>query len=80
MLSHFRLGHPSFPYLEHLFPSLFMNNDMFQCEICQLAKHQRSVFKSKTYKATKPFAIVHSDISGHSHSQKLKSLVYFLYL
>ena len=34
MLWHFRLGHPSFTYLKHLFPSLFRNNDNFQCEIC----------------------------------------------
>ena len=62
ILWHYRLGHPSFAYLKHLFPSLFKNNDIFHCEICQFAKHQRSVFKPKPYKATKPFAMIHSDI------------------
>ncbi|CAN1177471.1 Golgin candidate 1, partial [Linum perenne] len=36
MLWHFRFGHPSFRYLEHLFPSLFINkkSDSFNCEVC----------------------------------------------
>ncbi|GAV71580.1 bZIP_1 domain-containing protein/gag_pre-integrs domain-containing protein [Cephalotus follicularis] len=43
MLWHFRLGHPSFSYLEKMFPSLFINKcfKSFQCETCQLAKHTR---------------------------------------
>ena len=34
MLRHHRLGHPSFSYIRILFPSLFHNGDLFQCEIC----------------------------------------------
>ena len=78
MLWHFRLGHPSFAYLKHLFPSLFKNNDIFQCEICQLAKHQRSVFKTKPYKSTRPFVMIHSDIWGPSRSHNLYSKRWFI--
>ena len=38
LLLHYKLGHMSFVYLRHLFPSLFKKNDFFQCEI---AKHKR---------------------------------------
>ena len=46
MLWHFRLGYPNFHYLRYLLPNLFNNKDpsLFQCEICQLAKHCRSIF------------------------------------
>ena len=45
-LWHWRLGHPNYPYLKRLFPSLFKNINLsqFNCEVCELAKHQRSVF------------------------------------
>ena len=41
MLWHYRLGHPSFHYLRHLFPNLFINKtpSFFQCEFCILAKY-----------------------------------------
>ena len=45
MLLHRKLGHPSFWYLKHLFPSLFPNNDSFCCEVCQLAKHKGITFQ-----------------------------------
>lgn len=40
MLWHRRLGHPSFPYLNHLFPSLFKNLDYnsFDCDVFHLSK------------------------------------------
>ncbi|MCR2848073.1 GAG-pre-integrase domain-containing protein, partial [Heyndrickxia coagulans] len=39
MLSHFRLGHPNFAYLQKLFPLLFIHKkpSLFQCEVCQLS-------------------------------------------
>ena len=41
---HRRLGHPSFSYLKHLFPSLFsqVNERVFECEICIQAKSHRA--------------------------------------
>ena len=71
MLWHFRLGHPHFQCLKHLFPSLFNNKDVFQCDICQFAKHQCPNYPSQPYKAYKPFAMIHSDIWDPSHLQSL---------
>ena len=46
LLWHKRMGHPSFQYLQHLFPSLCSNKASwdFQCEVCELAKHHRAFF------------------------------------
>ena len=43
---HWRLGHPKFPYLKRLFLLLFKNINMsqFNFGVCELAKHQCSVF------------------------------------
>ena len=66
MLWHNRLGHPSFPYLKRLFPSLFRNKnvDVFHCEICQIAKQTRVPYPIQPYKISQPFSLVHSDIGG----------------
>ena len=68
MLWHLRLGHPNFPYLNHVFPFLFCNKKLahFQCEVSQLAKHHYTSYPSHTYKTSKPFAMTHSDIWGSS--------------
>lgn len=44
-----KLGHPSFPYLKHLFPKLFRGIDcsMFQCERCHLSNDHCVAFVSK---------------------------------
>lgn len=64
MLWHCRLGLHSFPYLRKFFPELFHNKDsvMFHCEVCQLAKHQHSYFPFQSYKASRPFIMIHSNI------------------
>lgn len=67
-LWHRRLGHPSFPLLEKMFPSLFTNNKVgkFHCEICELAKHHRVSFPLKTPQMLSPFSLMHSDVWGPS--------------
>ena len=78
MLLHYRLGHPNFPYMKFLFPSLFKNNDKFQCEICQLAKHTRVFFPPLPYRASKPFVLIHSDIWGPSRISSTTNKNWFI--
>ncbi|CAN1791793.1 Retrovirus-related Pol polyprotein from transposon TNT 1-94, partial [Linum perenne] len=80
MLWHFRLGHPSFKYLERLYPHLFANKkpSSYQCEICQLAKHTRSIYAGVQYKPTKPFSIIHSDIWGPNRVSTLNGHRWFI--
>ena len=62
------MGHPSFQYLQHLFPSLCSNKASwdFQCEVCELAKHHRAFFPKSKYKPSIPFTLIHSDLWGPS--------------
>lgn len=80
MLWHRRLGHPSFSYLQKLFPGLFKNKKpvQFQCEVYELAKHQRSVFHSRPYKKSRPFSLIQSDIWGPSCVQNLSNTRWFI--
>ena len=78
ILLHNRLGHPSFSYMKFLFPSLFKNDDSFQCEICQLAKHTRVPFPPQPYHASTPFALIHSDIWGPSRIVTLTRKKWFV--
>jgi transposase InsO family protein len=68
MVWHCRLGHPSFSYLKHLFPSLFknINSASFQCESCLLSKSHRATYFPKPYRASKPLYLFHSDVWGPS--------------
>ena len=68
MLWHYRLSHPNFMYLEKLFIYLFINKNSksFSCEICQFSKHTRSSYPSISYKPSRPFAMIHSDVWGPS--------------
>jgi len=49
---HQRLGHPSFLILQHMFPTLFLHNNVskFQCETCELSKHHRASFSPSIIK------------------------------
>ncbi|CAN1814477.1 Retrovirus-related Pol polyprotein from transposon TNT 1-94, partial [Linum perenne] len=80
MLWHFRLGHPSFGYLEKLYPHLFANKSskFYKCEICQYAKHTRSVYSGTHYKPSHPFAIIHSDIWGPNRVKSLNGARWFV--
>ena len=80
MLWHLRLGHPSFPYLKHLFPELFKGMDCssFHCESCILAKNHRSTYLPKPYQASKPFYLIHSDVWGASKITTLSGKRWFV--
>ncbi|XP_070679503.1 uncharacterized protein [Malus domestica] len=69
-LWHRRLGHPSFSYMKHLFPSLFRtcSDSKFQCETCVMAKSHRHSFPISDSKATLPFDLIHSDVWGYYSS------------
>ena len=71
MLWHYRLGHPSFQYLKHLFLNLFCNKSpsSFKCEIRVLTKQLRVSTKQlrvsylpRPYKPTKPCSLILSDV------------------
>jgi len=65
-LWHYRLGHLNFVSLKKLFLDLFINKNPrdFQCEICHLSKQPKQNFQSQTYKMSKPFSMIHSDVWG----------------
>ena len=80
MLWHYHLGHPNFLYLSKMFPSLFSNKNpnSFCCEICQFAKHTRNSYSRLTYKPSKPFSLIHSDVWGPSHFNTLTEKRWFI--
>ncbi|KAL5840711.1 hypothetical protein ACOSQ4_013319 [Xanthoceras sorbifolium] len=80
MLWHYRLGHPSFLYLEKLFPDLFINKSSkdFHCDFYELSKHTRSVYHPNSYKASKPFALIHSDVWGPSRVPNITGTKWFV--
>ena len=80
MLWHYRLGHPSFLYLKHLFPELFKGIDCssFHCESCIFAKFHRSTYLPKPYQASKPFYLIHSDVWGPSKITTLSGKRWFV--
>ena len=67
-LWHRHLGHPSFGYLRHLFPSLFshLQNGDFKCDTCIKAKSQRVSNPVSLNKTNIPFSLIHSHVWGPS--------------
>jgi hypothetical protein len=63
-LWHRRLGHPSFQYLQHLFPSLFskVNVSNFHSEPCIYAKNHCVSFPLSFNKSDVPFSLIHTDV------------------
>ncbi|KAJ4700914.1 Retrovirus-related Pol polyprotein from transposon TNT 1-94 [Melia azedarach] len=82
MLWHFRLGHPSFPYLKMLFPSLFKdtNLELLHCEVCQLSKQSRVSYSPQSYQSTVPFSLIHSDLWGPSKISNINGAKWFITL
>ena len=63
LLWHCRLGHPSFVKLKETLPWLHLSE--FHCESCELGKHHRSSYPSRTGPPThRPFDLVHCDVWG----------------
>ena len=63
LLWHCRLGHPSFAKLKETLPWLHLSD--FHCESCELGKHHRSSYPSRTGPPThRPFDLVHCDVWG----------------
>jgi len=62
------LGHPSFGYLRHLFPNLFLQSkDVdFNCKTCILAKSHINSYSASLNKSSIMFALIHSDVWGPS--------------
>ena len=50
----------------------------FNCEVCELAKHERSVFRAHPYKKSTPFTLIHSDIWGPSRVPNLSNTRWFI--
>lgn len=70
-LWHGRLGHPSFGYMEHLFPCLFSNKSLsdLRCETCILSQSYKATTPLSMHKSHVPFALIHSDVWGPFHYQ-----------
>lgn len=68
LLWHRRLGHPSFGYLKHVFPTLFSGlSDLdFKCDTCILAKSHRATYPLSLNQSRIPFELIHSDVWGPS--------------
>ena len=49
----------------------------FNCEVRELAKHQRSVFRAYPYQKSAPFTLIHSDIWGPSCVPNLSNTRWF---
>ena len=82
LLWHKMMGHPSFQYLQHLFPSLCSNKTSwdFQCEVYELVKHHRASFPKSKYKPSIPFTLIHSDLWGPSCTpNRTQKMVYNFY-
>ena len=69
-LIHNRLGHPSFRYLQHLFPALFstLQPSSFKCETCIVAKSHRVPYPVSHTKRDMSFSLIHSDVWEPSHA------------
>jgi hypothetical protein len=67
-LWHRRLGHPSFGYLRHQFPNLFLQSkDVdFNCKTFILAKSHKNSYYASLNKSSILFALIHSDVWGPS--------------
>jgi transposase InsO family protein len=80
LLWHCRLGHPSFSYLERLFPQLFkkVHVSSLRCEHCIYAKNHRVPFKISINKSPFPFTRVFTDVWGPFSTPSTLGYRYFV--
>jgi hypothetical protein len=80
-LWHYRLGHPSFTYMKHLFPELFsqVQHFDFQCETCTLAKSHRVTYPGHLNKKDTLFSLIHSDVWGPSPIHTISGFKWFMF-
>lgn len=71
------LGHPSFPLLLEIFPTLSLSSK-FHCEPCELGKHCRSVYHVINKRNSIPFHLVHVDVRGPAPTISLFGFRYFV--
>ena len=79
-LWHYWLGHPSFRYLQHLFPTLFEKVllSSFKCKDCILGKSHRSNYPINYNKCNAPFEIIHFDLRGPAPVMTTAGLRWFV--
>jgi len=79
-LWHRRLGHPSFHYLKHVLPDLFMNTQIsdLKCDTCILAKSHRATYPLSMNKSDTPFALINSDVWGPSPVMNMSGIRWFV--
>ena len=81
MLWHFRLGHPSFPYLKKLSPLFkYKISELLHCESCQFAKQNRIPCSPKPYIPISLFSLIHSDLWGPSKISNISGAWWFMTL
>ena len=61
---HKRLGHPSVLVLKTLFLTLKIPHPLPSCEVCEYAKHKKSIYPSSLTRKSYPFQLIHSDVWG----------------
>ena len=84
-LWHYRLGHPSsqrLALLKSIVPDLnsSINNNIFDCHICPLAKQHKLPFPKSTSVSLACFDLIHADIWGPFSAPSLNGSKYFLTL
>jgi transposase InsO family protein len=79
-LQHKRLGHPPFPLMKRMFPSLFSNQSVesFKCDICQFFKHTRTTFPSSLTKSVESFDLIHYDVWGPAPVSNISGARWFV--
>ena len=77
---HRRLGHASFGYIKHLFPSLFLdcNPSDFHCDVCTLAKSHCANYPLSFNKTTEPFTLIYPDVWGRAPVSTLAGYRWFV--